>query len=79
MLTGAVWARQAWGDYWSWDAKENWAATTWLLSLIPLHLSNHRSSRYTIVLLLTFLALQITWYGVNYLPAAKDSLHTYNL
>ena len=79
MLTGAVWARQAWGDYWSWDAKENWAATTWLLSLIPLHLSNHRSVRYTIILILTFLALQITWYGVNYLPAAKNSLHTYNI
>ena len=30
MLTGALWAKVAWGNYWSWDPKETWAAATWL-------------------------------------------------
>ena len=79
MLAGAVWARQAWGDYWSWDAKENWAAVTWLTTLVMLHMRHKQSTRAYIILILAFLALQITWYGVNYLPSAKGSLHTYNV
>jgi len=78
MLTGSVWANQAWGNYWAWDAKENWAAVTWLVSLIHLHLQAKKGWRAFVILLLAFLALQITWYGVNYLPSAVNSLHTYN-
>ena len=78
MLTGSVWARQAWGDYWAWDAKENWAAVTWLVTLMHLHLKDKRGWKAIIILILAFLALQITWYGVNYLPSAINSLHTYN-
>ena len=77
MLTGSVWARQAWGDYWAWDPKENWAAVTWFLSLMHLHLQHKRGWTPFLILLLAFLALQITWYGVNYLPSAMDSMHTY--
>lgn len=77
MLTGSVWARQAWGDYWAWDPKENWAAVTWFVTLIHLHLHDKRGWRPFVILILAFLALQITWYGVNYLPSAMDSLHTY--
>ncbi len=77
MLTGSVWARQAWGDYWAWDPKENWAAVTWFLSLGYLHLADCRGVKALAVILLAFLALQITWYGVNYLPSAAASLHTY--
>lgn len=78
MLTGSIWARQAWGDYWAWDPKENWAAATWLLSLMHLHLQNKRGWKAITILILAFLALQITWYGIHYLPSAMDSLHTYN-
>ncbi len=77
MLTGSVWARQAWGDYWAWDPKENWAAATWFITLMHLHLQDKRGWRPFVLLLLAFMALQITWYGVNYLPSAMDSLHTY--
>lgn len=28
MLMGALWAKEAWGHYWSWDPKETWAAIT---------------------------------------------------
>ena len=31
ILSGAVWANEAWGSYWSWDPKETWALITWLV------------------------------------------------
>ena len=78
MLMGSIWARQAWGDYWGWDPKENWAAVTWLITLMCLHVQDKNRWKITIYVLLAFVALQITWYGVNYLPSAVNSLHTYN-
>ncbi|MEG0789822.1 MAG: cytochrome c biogenesis protein CcsA [Alistipes sp.] len=80
MLMGAVWAKQAWGNYWAWDAKECWAAVTWLLYLAYVHFRVRwplRLKTAVVLLFAAFLALQITWYGINYLPAAKKSLHTY--
>lgn len=85
MVMGALWAKQAWGDYWTWDPKETWAAATWLCYLLYLHLrqgqslSASRSLRLSLVLLVfSFLLLQMCWWGVNYLPSARGfSLHTY--
>ena len=37
ILSGAIWANEAWGSYWSWDPKETWALITWLLFAIYLH------------------------------------------
>ena len=77
MLCGAVWAKFAWGDYWSWDPKECWAAATWLLTLMATHIPKDRRKLVFITILLAFLSMQITWYGVNYLPSASESIHTY--
>lgn len=76
MLCGAVWAKQAWGQYWTWDSKECWAAVTWLLTLAGTHAQGRKQTM--IFTVLAFLAIQMTWYGVNYLPASSQSLHTYN-
>ena len=38
MVMGALWAKEAWGDWWSWDPKETWAFATWLGYLAYLHL-----------------------------------------
>lgn len=79
MLCGAAWAKTAWGDYWTWDAKECWAAATWMLTLIGLHLPSRKGRKGVLTFtILAFLAMQITWYGVNYLPSAEYSMHTYN-
>eukprot|EP01040_Poterioochromonas_malhamensis_P012581 gene12581-13771_t len=37
IISGAVWANEAWGAYWSWDPKETWALITWLIFAIYLH------------------------------------------
>ena len=83
MLTGAIWAKAAWGHYWSWDPKETWAAATWIAYLVYIHLRLHRPGNYRkalAFLLIAFVLLQMCWYGINYLPSAQGvSVHTYNL
>lgn len=81
MLMGAIWAKEAWGHYWSWDPKETWAAVTWLGYLVYIHyrLKRKASNRTSmIILIIAFILLQICWYGVNYLPSAQQSVHTYS-
>ena len=44
MLSGALWAKMAWGNYWAWDPKETWAAATWLAYLVYIHYRLRRQS-----------------------------------
>lgn len=80
MICGAVWAKAAWGDWWTWDAKECWAAVTWLVTIIGIHLPPKLGKKKAISLIciiFAFIAMQIAWYGVDLLPAAQSSLHIY--
>lgn len=83
MLMGALWAKEAWGHYWSWDPKETWAAITWLAYLVYVHYRQHRPkdlkpALWTLVV--AFCLLQMCWWGINYLPSAQgSSVHTYNM
>lgn len=80
MLSGALWAKEAWGHYWGWDPKETWAALTWFGYLSYIHL-RYRYPQWPgvawVTMIVAFVFLQICWYGINYLPAAAESLHTY--
>ena len=81
MLLGSLWAKEAWGNYWSWDPKETWAVVTWMGYLLYIHLRLRRKFRKRmlyVILIFSFLALQMCWYGVNYLPSAQQSVHLYN-
>jgi len=79
MLSGALWAEDAWGIYWSWDAKETWALITWTAYLIYFH--SHMSPRfkpYTVLIqILAFVSLLITFFVVNLLPKMGSLLHSY--
>ncbi len=78
IVMGALWAKQAWGDYWTWDPKETWAAATWLSYLLCMHLAPSRRRAALWLLIFSFCLLQMCWWGVNYLPSARGfSLHTY--
>ena len=82
MLFGALWAKEAWGHYWSWDPKETWAAITWFAYLVYVHyrqVPTHKPKLALWVLLISFVLLQMCWWGINYLPAAQgSSVHVYN-
>ena len=82
MLFGALWAKEAWGHYWSWDPKETWAAITWFSYLVYVHyrqIPTHKPKLALWVLLISFVLLQMCWWGINYLPAAQgSSVHVYS-
>ena len=83
MLFGALWAKEAWGHYWSWDPKETWAAATWLGNLLYIHFRFQKNKQYRSalgILVFAFILLQVCWFGVNYLPSAQgNSVHVYNI
>lgn len=80
LLFGALWAKEAWGHYWTWDPKETWALLTWLGYLIYIHIRyrNPNSIKPALLTLaLAFIVLLLCWFGVNYMPSASQSVHTY--
>lgn len=81
LLFGALWAKEAWGHYWTWDPKETWALLTWLVYLIYIHLRIKKKTNTTQalwILTFAFIILLVCWFGINYLPAAQNSLHIYS-
>lgn len=81
LLFGALWAKEAWGHYWTWDPKETWAMLTWLGYLIYMHLHYRYPGKVKPVLItlaLAFVILLLCWFGVNYMPSAAQSVHTYS-
>ncbi|WP_099463071.1 cytochrome c biogenesis protein CcsA [Parabacteroides provencensis] len=81
LLMGAIWAKEAWGHYWSWDPKETWAAATAAAYIGYIHIRLRRdvwSKNVALwLVLISFLLLMATWLGVSYLPAAQGSVHVY--
>ncbi len=79
LIFGALWAKEAWGHYWTWDPKETWAFLSWLAYLGYLHAFRYKidSKKLQWYLALSFIVLLICWFGVNYLPSAANSVHSY--
>jgi ABC-type transport system involved in cytochrome c biogenesis permease subunit len=77
IFLGAVWANVSWGDYWSWDPKESWALITLMVYAVPLHSASigiFRKPRfYHLYMVIAFLAVLITYFGVNYLLGGMHS------
>lgn len=81
LIFGALWAKEAWGHYWTWDPKETWAFLTWAAYLVYLHARGQHAlqPRLNLALLVVgFGVLMMCWFGVNYLPTAQESVHTYS-
>lgn len=81
LLFGALWAKQAWGHYWTWDPKETWAFLTWLGYLFYIHLRFQHPKKVSFslwILSIAFLVLLVAWFGINYLPSAQNSVHVYS-
>ena len=61
--------------------QETWAAITWFSYLIYLHyrqMPTHKPRLALWVLLISFVLLQMCWWGINYLPSAQgSSVHVY--
>ena len=77
IISGAVWANEAWGSYRSWDPKETWALITWLVFAAYLHSRITRGwegKKAAILASLGFIVVWICYLGVNFLG---QGLHSY--
>ena len=79
IITGAAWAKEAWGAYWQWDPKETAALCTWIVYLAYMHLhtrGNWRGLRTNWVSVIGFFVVIFTYLGVNILISG---LHSYKV
>ena len=77
MISGAIWAENAWGSYWSWDPKETWSLVTWFIYFIYLHLrlrSGWKEKRAAWFSIIGFICVIFTYIGVNTL---LPGVHSY--
>ena len=77
ILSGCIWAEQAWSAFWSWDPKETWALITWIIYAIYLHLRVNRKmagKKMALYALISMICVIFTFIGVNQL---LPGLHSY--
>lgn len=78
MLFGAIWANEVWGNFWSFDIKENWALVSWLMFTIYLHFRRNaklqKFSKYFVIF--GFIAVITTMFFVNFMNSSSQ--HTYS-
>lgn len=74
---GGVWANESWGRYWGWDPKETWALVTILVYAVVIHLrfikKIYTPFMYSVISLLAFTSVLMTYFGVNYYLAGMHS------
>jgi ABC-type transport system involved in cytochrome c biogenesis permease subunit len=79
ILSGAIWAEEAWSTFWTWDPKEVWALITWILYAIFLHLRLGRRKSGVFAAWYAIIAVPVvlfTFVGVNTL---LPGLHSYGV
>ncbi len=77
IITGAIWADQAWGNYWSWDPKETWSLITWLVYGGAIHgrlLRGWQGKKLAWISIFGFGVVMFTYFGVNFWISG---LHSY--
>ena len=77
IFIGAIWANISWGSYWSWDPKETWALITFMIYAVVVHTQTlpvfRQPLAYHIYMVLAFLSLLMTYFGVNYFLGGMHS------
>jgi cytochrome c-type biogenesis protein CcsB len=77
IITGALWANNAWGSYWSWDPKETWSLITWIIYASYLHarvIAGWSGRKAAYLSIIGFGCVLFTYLGVNLL---LGGLHSY--
>ncbi len=82
IVSGAAWANDTWGRYWSWDPKETWSLITWTVYGIYLHtkaIPNWSEKVAGWINVLGFVCMVMTFIGINWLTKLLNipSMHTY--
>jgi cytochrome c-type biogenesis protein CcsB len=77
LISGAVWANEAWGTWWSWDPKETWAFISWLFYAAYLHMrisKGWQGRKPALLATIGFFVVVVCYLGVNFLGIG---LHSY--
>lgn len=77
IILGAMWANEAWGNYWSWDPKESMSLVTLLGYGVYLHMrinGEHSPRTLALVSVIGFILMLVTYFGVNLMGVG---LHSY--
>lgn len=77
IVTGSIWAEDAWGAWWSWDPKETWALITWIIYAVYMHLYSKpawRGHKGCYLSIIGFACVLFTLLGVSFL---MGGLHSY--
>lgn len=80
LITGAIWAQEAWGAYWQWDPKEVWTFIVWIVFASHLHAratAGWQSKRATYIALAGYLAVVANFTLVN-LSSTFAGMHNYS-
>jgi len=78
LITGPIWAHQAWSSYWNWDPKEVCAFITWVVYAAYLHAratAGWRGRNAAILALVGVATLWFNFIGINYF--STTSQHSY--
>ena len=78
LITGPIWAHQAWSSYWNWDPKEVWAFITWVVYAAYLHARATAGWRGRNAALLALVGAATLWFnfiGINFF--SSSSQHSY--
>ena len=78
LITGPIWAHQAWSSYWNWDPKEVWAFITWVVYAAYLHARSTAGWKGRNAAILALVGLATLWFnfiGINYF--STTSQHSY--
>jgi len=78
LITGPIWAHEAWSRYWNWDPKEVWAFITWVVYAAYLHARATAGWKGRNAALLAVAGLATLWFnfiGINYF--STSSMHSY--
>ena len=80
ICAGAIWAKDLWGSYWSWDPVETWSLVSWIVYGIAIHLRvtfGWRNSRFAWIAILALSTVIISFFGVTFV--IDTSLHTFQV
>ena len=75
IVTGAIWANESWGRYWSWDPIETWSLVVWLIYAVYLHFKYMRKWRGERLAWFAIVAMPIALFCLVGIPTVFNTIH----
>ena len=80
IAAGAIWAKDLWGSYWSWDPVETWSLISWIIYALALHARltlGWKMERFAVMTVLALVTVFISYFGVNFI--VDSSIHAFSV